>query len=64
MCITWNTAIHLNKSTLKDPEILQKNTEGIQTGEVDKNVFTALLYGPDIKAGSFQQTGGWAFWIS
>jgi hypothetical protein len=64
MCITWNTAIHLNKSTLQDPEILQKNTEGIQTGEVDKNVFTALLYGPDINAGSFQQTGGWAFWIS
>ena len=42
------------KKYLRDPEILQKNTEGFQTvGEVE-TVCTALLrvYRPDIHAGS------------
>jgi len=47
------------KKYLRDPEILQKNTEVFKTGEGVQNVCTALLYWPDIHAGSSnKQVGG------
>jgi hypothetical protein len=40
------------KKYLKDPEILQKNTDGFKTGEGVENLCTAQIYWSDIHAGS------------